>query len=227
MADTHNMKLTDDTDKAFGQALPADIDVLSHCGDLTNYGGVKHHEDALEMLLSMPGELNLAIAGNHEVDLDKIFFEATGGDVTTHQQCLALWKGDRARKGGLRFLNEGTYRLTLNSGTSFSVYASPYTPRSGDMASQYPTANDRLNPHNSTSAYSENMSTSESLIPSFPGVDIFVTQGPPKYIMDSCGPWTSAGCEHFRRAVSRATPILQCFGNVHKAWGCIRVAWKA
>ncbi|KAI9655443.1 MAG: hypothetical protein M1831_004858 [Alyxoria varia] len=225
LADTHDLQLTSNPTLPFRHPLPPNIDVVLHCGDLTQNGGLRHHKAALNMLGSLSAELKLVIPGNHEVDMDCTFLKANDADLEHRIQALEIWSGEEAKDMGVHFLDEGTHRFTLKSGVSFSVYASPYTPRYGDSAFQYPTGHDRYNPATSTPPYATNRSTDSSRIPEFPNVDIVMTHGPPKYILDSCGD-RSGGCEHLRRAVARARPVLHCFGHVHAGWGHARVAWK-
>lgn len=61
-------------------------------------------------------------------------------------------------------------------------------------------------------------------------VDIVITRGPPKYILDRADDNASdpaAGCEHLRRATMRTKPLLHAFGHVHKGYGAQRVDWDA
>ena len=139
---------------------------------------------------------------------------------------------------GITYLTEGTHTFTLKNGASFIVYASPktpsqYGPQYGFHAFQYASREDRYNPSKGSSGipitppYATNASTSSSTTPDFPNVNIVMTHGPPKYILDRAGDRSSAGCEHLRRAVCRAKPQLHCFGHIHGSYGAQRVAWKS
>ena len=228
VADTHDLRLTSDPTKAFRNPLPPGIDVVLHCGDLTNNGGLKHHEEALELLGSIDAELKLAIPGNHEIDLDETFMRAWDANPAQREEALKIWKSDKAKRMGVHLLDEGLHQFTLKNGASFKVYASPYTPKFGESAFQYVTKNDRYNPTESTPVYAINTSTDASRVSEFPNVDIMMTHGPPQYILDSSGSHSSSGgCEHLRRAVVRARPSLHCFGHIHGSWGHQRVMWKS
>jgi 3',5'-cyclic AMP phosphodiesterase CpdA len=50
-------------------------DVLLHSGDLTNVGTVEENRVALNLLASIPAELKLVIAGNHDLTLDKEYWK--------------------------------------------------------------------------------------------------------------------------------------------------------
>ncbi|KAI9652975.1 MAG: hypothetical protein M1831_006304 [Alyxoria varia] len=228
LADTHDLSLTTDQTKSFRYPLAAGIDVVLHCGDLTDNGGLKHHKEALNLIGSMDAELKLVVPGNHEIDLDQTYMQASGLDITQREQALDLWKGDEAKRMGVCLLDEGLHQFTLKSGASFTVYASPYTPKFGESAFQYNTNNDRYNPTECTPRHAINTSTDVSRVPDFPNVDIMMTHGPPQYILDSNGGHSSSsGCEHLRRAVIRARPLLHCFGHIHGSWGHRRVIWKS
>ena len=56
-----------------------------------------------------------------------------------------------------------------------------------------------------------------------------MTHGPPKDILDWVGRApgvTTVGCHALVRAVSRARPLLHCFGHIHEAHGATVVTWK-
>lgn len=50
------------------------VDVVLHCGDLTNCGGLATYKKALKMLHALNAELKLVISGNHDLDLDKTYW---------------------------------------------------------------------------------------------------------------------------------------------------------
>lgn len=54
----------------------AKTDVLIHCGNMTMIGGASSYKKFLKMLGSIEAELKLVIAGNHDLDLDKTYFES-------------------------------------------------------------------------------------------------------------------------------------------------------
>lgn len=62
-------------------------------------------------------------------------------------------------------------------------------------------------------------------IPDFPAVDILMTHGPPKYILDGVAGGNNGGCEHLRRAVRRGKPRLHYFGHIHRGWGARRAVY--
>lgn len=70
ISDTHNFQF-DDAVGPFRLPLPK-VDVVLHCGDLTHCGGAASYKKALQMLSAIDAELELVIAGNHDLDLDGI-----------------------------------------------------------------------------------------------------------------------------------------------------------
>lgn len=226
LSDTHeyNPETATPTDGFRANSLPQNIDVVLHCGDLTKNGRLESYEKVIEMPGSIDAELKLVIAGNHDLSLHKDFFLAEGGSIAEHEEALDLWKGPVAYDQGIRFLEEGTHTFVLRNGSSFTVYASPWTPQYGKSAFQYPSGDDRFNAE--SPAWVKNVHTPKSLISSHTNIDIMMTHGPPKYILDRTNDNSAAGCDHLRRAVCRARPRLHAFGHVHVGWGAQKVAWN-
>lgn len=46
-------------------------DILIHCGDLTQIGGLPAYKKAMQDIQTVDAELKLVIAGNHDLDLDE------------------------------------------------------------------------------------------------------------------------------------------------------------
>jgi hypothetical protein len=193
-----------------------------HCGDITEDGSPPSIAEAIQALANIKAELRLVIAGNHQISLDKSYYLGEGGKSEDYERAHEVTSG--ASKSGVTFLNEGTYTFTLSSGDTFRIYASPYTPAYGASGFQYPTNEDRYNPHHITPAWSRNVASYATIIPD--DVDIAMTHGPPKYILDATYDGCSAGCEHLRRAVGRVKPKLHCFGHIHGAHGAQRLQFK-
>lgn len=219
MSDTH------------GAELPSTFppcDVLLHCGDTTEDGLPSSISQALHSLGRIPAELKLIIAGNHEISLDKEYCISVGGSAEMVAQSRALVSNDPASEASINritFLEEGTHTFTLASGATFTIYASPYTSVYGCSGFKYPSKQDRFNPPATTPSWGTNTGTESSRIPD--GVDIIMTHGPAKYILDATTEGDSIGCEHLRRAVERVRPKLFCFGHVHAGYGAQRLEFDA
>ncbi|KAI9659557.1 MAG: hypothetical protein M1821_001816 [Bathelium mastoideum] len=222
LSDTHDLVLNN---------VP-DADVVLHCGDLTEICSAEGLQDSLIFLSSINAELRLVIAGNHDTLLDQEYVQTHGGESGSHEQAVKVM--DEAPD--ITYLREGRHTFTLTNGASFSIYASPFTPsqygpKYSLHAFQYASGEDRYNPVTGsdgkaiTPSYAANTSIQSSTIP--PGIDIVMTHGPPKYILDRPEDDSSAGCEHLRRAVCRTKPLMHCFGHMHNSYGAQRVAWRS
>ncbi|KAF2819898.1 hypothetical protein CC86DRAFT_361303 [Ophiobolus disseminans] len=217
LSDTHECEMP--------STMP-ECDVLLHCGDITEDGSPESISEALLALGKIKAELRLIIAGNLEISLDKKYHCAEGGAaevVEKAQDLVSKELTSKASECGITFLEEGTHTFTLSSGVTFRIYTSPFTPAYGASGFQYPTNEDRCNPAKITPAWAQNVGTETSTIPD--NVDIVMTHGPPKYILDSTSNGHSAGCEHLRRAIERVKPKLHCFGHVHAGYGAQRLEY--
>lgn len=223
VSDTHNFEF----DSAAGASLPfqlptPEIDVLLHCGDLTHFGGVSSFRKALKMLGSIDAELKLVIPGNHDLELDKGYWNAKSyGEPEEHDQAVDTMTGPLAKAAGVSLLTEGTHWFTLSTGVRFSIYVSPYTPAFCDWAFAYVHKEDRFNkPHEVAEGV-----TSIATNPIPDDVDIVMTHGPPQGILDWC-PQGNVGCENILQAIQRVKPMMHCFGHIHEGNGVEVVDWK-
>ena len=193
-------------------------DVAIHCGDLTEESKLDEFRASIRLLQAIDAPLKLVIAGNHDFTMDipafrKKVAEAQPpldpdlvkkeyGDYGEARQIL-----EDARAAGVIFLDEGSHRFILGNGALLTVYASPYTPSLADWGFQYPPAHG----HDFEIAQ---------------GVDVVITHGPPKGIMDYTDSKQRAGCSDLFGAVARARPRLHCFGHIHEGWGAKMVTWR-
>ncbi|KAJ4325873.1 hypothetical protein N0V94_000435 [Neodidymelliopsis sp. IMI 364377] len=193
------------------------VDVFIHCGDLTQYGGLPSFKRAIDNIKSIDAELKIIIAGNHDMDLDQDWihkYAEDEDDIKTGIDCLSFMKAQKEHR--IHFLEEGSHSFTLEDGRSFTVYATPYTPKFGEFAFLYEKGEDRFN---------EGM----HIMPE--GVDIVVSHGPPAfsahsdYKLDVNRQGEHCGCEKLADAIRRARPKLCCFGHIHKGRGVIKMDW--
>jgi hypothetical protein len=112
---------------AFRPPLPR-ADVLLHCGDLTRIGYLEEYEKTLSMLESVEADLKLVIAGNHDITLDEQFYARRGQSMhrDNYAQDLPakakdMWMGERAKRAGVTYLEEGTHAFTLKNGANLRV----------------------------------------------------------------------------------------------------------
>jgi Icc-related predicted phosphoesterase len=233
ISDTHCFQFGDaeKVQGLFKLPLPK-VDILLHCGDLTERGGLNAYKGVLNMLGNIEAELKLVIAGNHDLSLDGPYWYPKNcnsdgpGDYTEHEKAVEIMTGSLAKDAGVTYLKEGLHTFSLRSGANFTVYASPYQPEFQGWAFPYERDEDRFNlPHQSAPS-TKNITINP--VPDFPGIDIMMTHGPPKNILDWVAnpPNATVGCDALLRAVSRARPLLHCFGHIHEANGAAIVRWK-
>lgn len=221
LSDTHNLEQIADL-RACPQALPK-VDVLLHCGDLTQVGGLSAYKKALRLLGSIEAELKLVIAGNHDISLDGEYWRAhleEDDEPEEHDRAVEIMTGPLAEAAGVTYLTEGTHTFTLQSGRKFTIYASPYQPECGDWAFGYQRTQDRF----SLEPAAGMNSIAERPMPD--GVDIVMTHGPPRGILDVIpSKEEHAGCDAVLHAVQRVRPLMHCFGHIHEGHGLEMKAW--
>ncbi|KAL8992853.1 MAG: hypothetical protein Q9169_006786 [Polycauliona sp. 2 TL-2023] len=218
ISDTHNFEFSD---RAWPLQLPTPkVNVLLHCGDLTQVGGLSDFRKAVKMLGSIDAELKLIIAGNHDLELDQAYWNKlvilkaepedeydVPEDAEDHNLAVEIMT-----TAGVTYLTEGTHTFKLANGATFTIYVSPWTPEFGDWAFGYPHHEDRFNKVGATSEIQENK-------------HIVMSHGPPKGILDRC-PDGSVGCPNLLTAVRRVKPMLHCFGHIHEGYGYKVMDWK-
>jgi hypothetical protein len=195
-------------------------------------GHLEEYEKTLDMLESIDADLKLVIAGNHDITLDEAYYERKGEymhrgnryDKDLPRKAKEMWKGERAKKAGVTYLEEGTHAFQLQNGANLRVYASPYQPEFCDYAFPYFRNEDRYNPSHQCTPNAKPIT--ENPVPDFPNIDVMMTHGPPMGIMDATTTGEHVGCEHLLRAARRCKPRLHCFGHIHEGWGAQKVRWN-
>lgn len=199
--------------------LTEQIDVAIHCGDLTDESKIEEFRKTFQYLQELKADLKLVIPGNHDFTMDVLAFKKlvanakqplepelvrkTYGDYGEIRNLLSA----DAEAANIIILDEGSYEFRLGNGALLRVYASPFTPSlSGDWGFQY-------HPNEG-----HNFEIPES-------VDIVITHGPPKGILDYTD-GRRAGCPGLFQAVARTQPRLHCFGHIHEGWGGKLVTWR-
>jgi Icc-related predicted phosphoesterase len=182
-------------------------DVLIHCGDLTQVGGLPAYKNAMQDIRTVDAELKLIIAGNHDVDLDEawVLKNAEDGeedeDVDDSKKCVEFMKSQE--KEGVYYLDEGRHEFKLKDGRRISLWASPYTREFNGYAFAYEKEENRFRD-----------------IPE--DIDVLITHGPPSftdegaYSLDVNVKGETCGCKMLGDAVKRVKPRLHCFGHVHE-----------
>ncbi|EQL01644.1 hypothetical protein G6O67_006996 [Ophiocordyceps sinensis] len=220
LSDTHGQTI--DTTPLNGNG----IDVVIHCGDLTEHSRPAEFQTTLRLLQSLDAPLKLVIAGNHDFTLDppvfqrkiaeceRIYGEALDNDLVQREfgspgESLRLLQQQAAH--GIDFLHEGTHTFTLANGARLQVYASPYTPADKASGGDDAWAFQYAGSHRFDIAA---------------GTDVVMTHGLPYGVMDMTADRKRIGCPDLFAAVARAQPKLHCFGHCHNGWGAKLVAWR-
>lgn len=210
VSDTHG----ENADKLDYKSIDG-IDVAIHCGDLTDESKLDEFKTSIQLLKDIKAPLKLVLAGNHDFTLDiprykKMLAEKNPpleqdlvdrvyGPFGAARQ---LFESEYAKAAGIRFLDEGTHHFTLANGTPLTVYASPYTPSLSDSSWGF-----QYRPQQG-----HDWCIDEK-------VDIVVTHGPPRGILDYTDSKQRAGSDSLFAAVARAKPLMHCFGHIHEGWG--------
>ncbi|KAL8839086.1 MAG: hypothetical protein Q9170_001868 [Blastenia crenularia] len=194
------------------------VDIAIHCGDLTEESKLEEYRASVRLLNDIDAPLKLVIAGNHDFTMDIPMFKKKLADVVPPLDPDLVGKVyggygearrifEEAKAAGIIFLDEGTHQFTLKNGALLIVYASPFTPSLGDWGFQYRPDEGH-----------------DFLIAK--GVDVAITHGPPRGIMDYTDDRKRAGCPRLFEAIARARPRLHCFGHIHEGWGAKLVTWR-
>ena len=207
-----------------GQQFPAgnrplqSVDVIIHCGDLTEGSKLSEFYTTLGLLKDLDAPLKLVIDGNHDFTLDNVAFKQKIAEAVPPLEPGLVAKEygafgearktlEDAKRAGIVFLDEGHHSFSLSNGALLTVYATPYTPSYGAWGFQYRPEGGR-----------------EFAIEK--GTDIVISHGPPRGVLDMTVSRERAGCPDLFAAVARARPQIHCFGHIHEGWGAKRVAWR-
>ena len=191
------------------------VDVAIHCGDLTTESKLEEYKSTIRLLDSINAPLKITIAGNHDFTMDIPMFRKKVAEARPALDPILVEKfygytGEAReifnQKESITFLDEGTHEFRLLNGALLKVYASPYTPSLGDWGFQY-------HPEHGHDFLIDN-------------VDVAITHGPPKGVMDITRSAERAGCPFLFEAIARARPRMHCFGHIHEGWGAKLVTWR-
>jgi hypothetical protein len=214
-SDTHGL----DSLPGFIPSAEQHADVAIHCGDLTTQSQLHEYKASIRLLQAIDAPLKLVIAGNHDFTMDIPMFHKKVADAQSLERELveqAYGYDGEARRlfegTGITFLDEGVHSFHLQNGALLTVYASPYTPSLGDWGFQY-------HPDKGHDFMIDNGSGTNT-------VDVVMTHGPPKGIMDYTHSGERAGSPDLFRALARARPRMHCFGHIHEGWGAKLVTWR-
>lgn len=223
LSDTHGQS------KLPGSITNLEVDVVLHCGDLSEFGTLEEYQRTIDLLKQLNAPIKFVIAGNHDLTLDRKFWldNATAEASKLHAQAEKLWQ----QTGDITLLKDGTHTIDLENGTRLSIYANSATPKSSyvhEWAFGHDTGLDIYNLNGSGISYGTCDTTRENKISEADAesIDIMMTHGPPKYRLDRTDGGDNIGCPHLFRATRRVRPILHAFGHVHSGFGAQRIGWR-
>ncbi|KAG9843526.1 metallophosphoesterase domain-containing protein, partial [Aureobasidium melanogenum] len=120
------------------------VDIVIHCGDLTQESRLSEYKQAIKLLKNIDAPVKLVIAGNHDFTLDDTLYrqKLTEAHLPLPQEdqtvktaygdfgeARALFDAERTGKNlGIVFLDEGTHDILLDNGVILRIYASPFVP---------------------------------------------------------------------------------------------------
>jgi predicted phosphodiesterase len=113
LSDTHGDQLL--------RPIDTKVDIVIHCGDLTEESKLEEYRTAVKMLKEIDAPLKLVIAGNHDFSLDQDVFQTHLADlrqrINDNQlvkdtygkvgEAKAVLEASDAKQNGIVLLNEG------------------------------------------------------------------------------------------------------------------------
>ena len=199
-----------DTHNTFPK-LPAG-DVLVHAGDLTNQGSLSELQRALRWLETTQFEAKIVVAGNHDVTLDKDFYQQHSSSFHNQAPQDSRECKDLLLNSSIHYLEHESATISLSDPngprTRFKVFGSPFSPCHGLWAFGY-------QPEDGFDVWKQ--------IPL--DTDVVVTHTPPKYHRDEHSERGATGCEALREALWRVRPFLHVCGHVHEGRGAETIFW--
>ncbi|KAK3695847.1 hypothetical protein B0T22DRAFT_497689 [Podospora appendiculata] len=184
--------LLSDTHAKNGVAVPSlSVDVAIHCGDLTDGSKIHEFETTLALLRSIDAPLKLIIAGNHDFTLDEpVYQEKADTARRVFSITPKLMRKEYGNSGDAhRLLSHEDALFQLSNGADLTVYASPFTPAiEADWGFQY-----KRGDSHDFAIHSK--------------VNVVITHGLPKGVLDLTNSRQRGGCEQLFAAVARARPL--------------------
>ena len=89
-------------------------------------GRVEEYEGMLDALKEADAELKIVIAGNHDITFDEEYYNSIGWRKHRYSRenlvkVKKMWTGEKARKAGIVYLDEGVNTFSLKNGAKFTV----------------------------------------------------------------------------------------------------------
>jgi len=174
-------------------------DVLIHAGDFSMLGHVKETIRFIRWFAEQPHKHKILIAGNHDVTLDKGFYQASWQRFHRFMEDQHSIKNYLLREESIHYLEDSSVTL---DGIKF--YGSPYQPAFGGWAFN---VNRGLPIRAVWSAIPDD-------------TDVLITHGPPAGYGDTLDNGESVGCEDLLQEITeRVKPRVHVFGHIHEGYG--------
>lgn len=168
-------------------------DVLLHSGDISEKGYEYEIIKFLDWFSDLPYERKIFIAGNHD-----FYFEHYPSQV---KELLKDYPSVTYLEDNMTLLGEEWEEYTDRP----KVWGSPWQPRFFNWAFNIDRDSDQLE-------------DKWNMIP--PDVDILLTHGPPKGILDYVArDHYNAGCERLMPKIYDIKPKIHVFGHIHEGYG--------
>ena len=179
-------------------------DVIIHAGDFTSIGGIKEVKDFCDWFGSLPYKYKIVIAGNHDLSLDKGWYE-----IDQNWKSLGLPKIATSCSGeAIEIMRSCKKIIYLEESEveveGYKIFGSPYQPEFCNWAFNLERG--------------EKCDERWNNIPT--DTDILITHGPPLGHGDRCKHGHRAGCfDLLRHVQNRIKPKYHVFGHIHEGYG--------
>jgi len=173
-----------------------------HTGDFSYTGLVSEINGFSEWLIKQKHPYKIVIAGNHELTLDKPFYEKNGSHW--HRNNVQDVNAAKAAilKSGCIYLED--QEITING---VRIYGSPWQPEFASMAFNVERGPDIMEKWKK--------------IPR-DGIHILMTHGPSKNHGDRVDNGERAGCKDLAEVIKELKPLIHIFGHIHEDYGIFK-----
>ncbi|KAF8986361.1 metallophosphoesterase domain-containing protein 1 [Entomortierella lignicola] len=250
ISDTHNT-----TD--FNNYSIPEADILVHAGDFTKVGTTAQIEQFISWMKSLNHiPLKIIVAGNHEVILDKEFYERKWNRFhTTKEDHEAAVSKLKSAGHGIIYLDNESYNVdgakilykkwqkrekeSFKNKTLQQIHAegaaaaiagiAAVDPREG-WSQGYKIWASPWQPEFYDWAFNEVRGKLHEIWKHIPeDTDILVTHGPPKYHGDVVpeNNYINAGCWELLQRLKVVKPLYHIFGHIHQGYGVSQIDWSS
>ncbi|TDL27245.1 Metallo-dependent phosphatase [Rickenella mellea] len=189
-------------------------DVLLHSGDLSSWGTHRQLRYTMDWLKTLPHELKIITAGNHDLSLDVKWRGSKSGvignifsdllDPDEVDASRELMQSKEIRDAGIHYLEHQAIELSTSNGIKWKFYGSPSAARYADGAFQYTSRSQARHVWSKIST----------------DVEILLTHTPPLDVLDVTRRGKHAGCQELSNRLDHLPECrLHVFGHIHEAHG--------